>query len=148
MLCSGAIKPTATIYCVSKMYPGKNQTIEMETAATVCDGVEECEDGEDEGWKCNNNNIIFWGVFGSLALISVIAFLIRYWNREPGSGRSHKFGEDVHLPDEWRELCSLLDRKTFVEQHSSKRQGLSKVNCSTRENWTTTEGTWQRPGTA
>ena len=120
MLCSGAIKPTATIYCVSKMYPGKNQTIEMETAATVCDGVEECEDGEDEGGKCNNNNIIFWGVFGSLALISVIAFLIRYWNREPGSGRSHKFGEDVHLPDEWRELGRLLDRDTFVEQHNSK----------------------------
>ena len=53
------------------MYP------EMETLADVCDGVEECAGGLDEGQKCSNNQMMFWGVFGSLAILSILAFLIR-----------------------------------------------------------------------
>ena len=63
------------------MYP------EMETVAVVCDGVEECHGASDEGWKCSNPKMMFWGVFGSLALISVIAFIIRYWKKEHGIGK-------------------------------------------------------------
>ena len=108
----GVIKPTATVYCQSRMYP------EMETVAVVCDGVEECHGASDEGWKCSNPKMMFWGVFGSLALISVIAFIIRYWKKEHGIVKEEIKEED--LPDEWKELSSILDKETFEAQHDSE----------------------------
>ena len=95
----------------------------METLAVVCDGVEECADGSDEGRKCSNNNLMFWGIFGSLALLSIIAFIIRYRNKGVGVDRISK----DNLPEDWRELSSILNKETFEDQHDSEEfQG--KIN--------------------
>ena len=103
------------------MYP------EMETLAVVCDGVEECADNSDEGRKCSNNNLMFWGIFGSLALLSIIAFIIRYRNKEPGHRSSDGIKSEDDLPEDWRELSSILNKETFEDQHDSEEfQG--KIN--------------------
>ena len=54
---NGLVDEFATLKCASKLYPN------METVATVCDGIEECHGGEDEPNTCKNSNgNIFLGV--------------------------------------------------------------------------------------
>ena len=48
------VKEFATLRCPSMIYP------DMETVATVCDGINECHKGEDEPESCkyNDGNIV------------------------------------------------------------------------------------------
>ena len=108
------IKPEATKVCTSKMYADKN----MKIVAVACDGVEECLDGEDEGWLCTNSKIPFYGTM--FVCIMLLLFLIIY--------KLHKGTFNETLDDsESLVLSEILDDDNFERNHG-RREFRDEIN--------------------
>ena len=103
-----AIKPTATKVCTSKMYADKN----MKTVAVVCDGVEECLYGVDEGWLCTNSNIPFYGTMFLCVMLLLLLILYKFYR-----GYFLEIVDDSEL----LVLPDILNEDVFKRNHDDRK---------------------------
>ena len=91
---NGLVDEFATLKCASKLYPN------METVATVCDGIEECHGGEDEPNTCKNSNgNIFLGV--SVGTVIGVYLCLKLFTKIKERHRNRekiKFTWDIEIP--------------------------------------------------
>ena len=84
----------------------------MKLVAVACDGVEECEDGEDESWLCSNSSVPFYGTM-FVCVILLLSLIVYKLLKGSFSENVDDFNPLV-LPD-------ILNPDTFKSNHNEKK---------------------------